>query len=456
MAKRTIPKSLLALLIVPSLLIGCQTGENHVNENGTKLTTIQSNSAGSQNPLPAEVTQLRNTFSEFKLALDGLLTQLQKVVNNKIDKKAVNSNATLEKLQKLSLANNNFRKTIPTSDVNNSNLKNIDNTIQDILKVIQPLKSGLDLKAVKQIQETLGIDKKPEVSRNKGSFGKITQGVIQEYLTKKSEDLNNQIQQLQTVNTNTDTKPIENIPNNNRNLGVENQNSQKSSSGLLALSLVSFVAGIIIGAIAMFVYKDRYANPKQERSQDKENLAHNKQVHSYPEESLSPQISMQQYTSHPQTKGTEITPLKFSEEVYTPDSHNQPRIANENFNSPESILVGAYNKNRNSLLKIAIEVSETEESINQRRVGSDRAAILEKVGKGKGNYWIVSEQGIDYLLPKGNIKINEYNYETVEALFDCHSYRPGYSSDFQLVRPARVSAINQKIWELADYGVLEF
>jgi hypothetical protein len=446
MAKRTIPKSLLALLIVPSLLIGCQTRENRA------VTTIQSNSA-SQNPV-SEVSQLRTISSEFKVALDELLIQLQQVVNKKIDKKDVNSSATLEKLQQLSLENNNFRKKILVSDVTSSNFKNIDNTIQDIFKVIEPLKSGLDFQAIKQIQETLGIDKKPEVSRNKGSFGKITQGEIQEYLTQKSEELNNQIQQLETVPT--DTKPIENIPNNNRNLGVENQNSQKSSFGLLALSLVSFVAGIIIGAIAMFIYKDRYANPKQEHRNNKENFAPNKQVSSHLEESASPQISIMQHTSPSPTKGIEITPLKFSEELYTPDSHSQQRIANENFNSPESILVGAYNKNRNSLLKIAIEVSETEESINQRRVGSDRAAILEKVGKGKGNYWIVSEQGVDYLLPKGNIKINEYNYETVEALFDCHSYRPGYSSDFQLVRPARVSAIGQQMWELADYGVLEF
>jgi hypothetical protein len=454
MAKRTIPKSLLALLIVPSLLIGCQTTENRA------VTTIQSNSAASQNPVPAEVTQLQNTFSEFQLALDELLTQLQQVANKKIDKKDVNSSATLEKLQQLSLVNNSFQKKILTSDVNSSNFKNIDNTIKDIFKVIEPLKSGLDFKAVKQIQEILGIDKKPEVSRNKGSFGKITQGEIKEYLTKKSQNLNNQIQQLGTVSTNgstaTDTKQIENIPNNNRNLGVENQNSQKSSSGLLALSLVSFVAGIIIGAIAMFIYKDRYANPHPENSNDRENFARNEQVYSHPEKSVSPQISMKQHTSQPPTKRIEITPLKFSEEVYTPDSHNPQLIANDNLNSPESILVGAYNKNRNSLLKIATEVSETEESINQRRVGSDRAAILEQVAKGKGNYWIVSEQGVDYLLPKGNIKINEYNYETVEALFDCHSYRPGYSSDFQLVRPARVSVIGQKMWELADYGVLEF
>ena len=119
--------------------------------------------------------------------------------------------------------------------------------------------------------------------------------------------------------------------------------------------------------------------------------------------------------------------------------------------------VATYNKNPDSFSTEATEVSETEQSIEARRLGTSQPAIFEKARRGKGNYWILIQSGFSYLVPKANIKINEYNYETVETLFECQGYQSGYSSDFTLVKPAIVSPIlSGEKWQLVELGVLQF
>jgi cell division protein FtsB len=119
-------------------------------------------------------------------------------------------------------------------------------------------------------------------------------------------------------------------------------------------------------------------------------------------------------------------------------------------------LVEAYNRDPGSLLHDAIEVTEIKDSIAQRRLGVNQTVVLEKVGRGKGNYWVLPSKGYNYLVPKKGIRINEYNYETVEALFLCYNYQPGYS-DFQLHKPARLSPLSQgETWQLIEQGELQF
>ncbi|NEP84305.1 MAG: hypothetical protein F6K39_43040, partial [Okeania sp. SIO3B3] len=106
------------------------------------------------------------------------------------------------------------------------------------------------------------------------------------------------------------------------------------------------------------------------------------------------------------------------------------------------------------LSKSAIEVSETDQSIDQRRLGGGQGAILHK--HRKGNYWILNEGGTDYMVPKNNIKINEYSLETVTNLFECQGYQPEYSG-FKLIKPAMVSSVSRgEIWQLVEPGVLQF
>ena len=99
-------------------------------------------------------------------------------------------------------------------------------------------------------------------------------------------------------------------------------------------------------------------------------------------------------------------------------------------------------------------VAETKQSIEQRRLGGNKAIVFEK--NRRGNYSIFKEAAVEYMIPKSKLKINEFNRETVEVLFECQGYQPEYSG-FQLIKPARVSAISKgETWQLVERGILQF
>ena len=123
------------------------------------------------------------------------------------------------------------------------------------------------------------------------------------------------------------------------------------------------------------------------------------------------------------------------------------------FSTPQ--WINTYNNNPSSLSRNVTEVSETEESLSNRRIGSSQTVILAK--KRRGNYWILTEGSYDYLVPSQNLRINQHNYKTVEALFECHHYHPDYSSDFQLLKPAVVYPLSGgQTWQLQEPGILQF
>jgi hypothetical protein len=117
-------------------------------------------------------------------------------------------------------------------------------------------------------------------------------------------------------------------------------------------------------------------------------------------------------------------------------------------------ILKLYNDAPKDVSSLGIEVSETEESINNRRSGNSQPPVF--ANKRRGNYWILNQQGVDYLVPSKSFKINEYNYNTIKNLFECRKYQPGYSQEFQLLEPAKVSAIGGERWELIKPGVIEF
>ena len=138
-----------------------------------------------------------------------------------------------------------------------------------------------------------------------------------------------------------------------------------------------------------------------------------------------------------------------------PETQMNPQTSANQYSGSSGLqLILTYQQNPRLLSRNAIEVRETEQSIDQRRLGGGQGAILQKTRRGK--YWILNEGGIDYVVPKNNIKINEYNLNTVANLFECQGYRSGYSG-FQLIKPARVSAISRgETWQVVERGVLQF
>lgn len=117
-------------------------------------------------------------------------------------------------------------------------------------------------------------------------------------------------------------------------------------------------------------------------------------------------------------------------------------------------FVETYNRDRNSISdQVKAMVAETQASINQRRLGNRDTVTLENTSKKK--YWIIEEDNEHYLIPHAKIKIDEHNRTTLESLFDCTNFTSEYS-DFQLVKPARVSQTNLETWQLETKGELEF
>jgi len=118
----------------------------------------------------------------------------------------------------------------------------------------------------------------------------------------------------------------------------------------------------------------------------------------------------------------------------------------------EQELVEIYNEAPNSLLTKVVKVSVNQESITANNSDS---IILASIGN--GNYWLIYDADIKYwLIPKANLRIDRYRYETVKLLFDCNEYEIDYHS-FKLAIPAQVSILaNNSEWKLQKRGVLEF
>ena len=127
--------------------------------------------------------------------------------------------------------------------------------------------------------------------------------------------------------------------------------------------------------------------------------------------------------------------------------------SSENPHSLNPQLVSAYNEDASSFSNNGTAVAETKQSIEQRHLSRNKPIIFEK--NRRGNYLILKENVAEYMFPKYNIKINEYNKSTVADLFECQGYIPEYSG-FKLIKPAKVSAISTGTWKLIEPGVLEF
>ncbi|MCP2728049.1 hypothetical protein [Limnofasciculus baicalensis] len=123
-------------------------------------------------------------------------------------------------------------------------------------------------------------------------------------------------------------------------------------------------------------------------------------------------------------------------------------------NSEEAKVVNFYMNNSDLLSEYAIEVSETEESLNIQLLGNSQPVVFQK--SYHGFYWIVTLKKPKYLIPKPNIEINQSNLNRIQQLFECHG-QPMTNSKFKLLKPAIVSRIDgQDKWLLTEAGILIF
>lgn len=120
-------------------------------------------------------------------------------------------------------------------------------------------------------------------------------------------------------------------------------------------------------------------------------------------------------------------------------------------------LLDIYNNNPKLLEKNAIKVLETANSVNRKRAGVSQQIVLEKATK--SNCWVVYDNTDKtcWLFFKNNMRISEYRYQDIQALFECYDYQPDYSS-FKLLKPAKLISLatEERKWIVEELGIIKF
>ena len=141
--------------------------------------------------------------------------------------------------------------------------------------------------------------------------------------------------------------------------------------------------------------------------------------------------------------------LTISCEEYLTNLPPQPLVYEE--------LLEIYNNNPKLLEKNAIKVLETANSINRKRAGVSQRIVLEKATK--SNYWVMYDNTDKtcWLFLKNNMRISEYRYQDIQALFECYDYQTDYSS-FKLVKPAKLISLatEEQKWIVEELGIIKF
>ena len=114
-------------------------------------------------------------------------------------------------------------------------------------------------------------------------------------------------------------------------------------------------------------------------------------------------------------------------------------------------LLKIYNTVPRTLSRSAIAASV----ILDNRGRDDRVTLKQE---NSGNYWIFKiDSTKGWLLPKGGQRIDRYQYQTLESLFECNGYQLEGTRKFTIQEIAKVSFdFDKDKWFLEDKGILKF
>lgn len=466
----------ISVSLLISLMVGCQRPPLKSENNNVKVQA---------NPSPVilqnadDFNSILSAHTELNKSIIQLNANLQKVIDGNLERKELDFTDSNKKIVQLKNA---------LTKINNpdkiKNLADINKTISDIENAIKPLEKGFSDADVTQVQQIIKLQETQNIAPN-GNFRKKTQIQLQNFLNKKNEILNKQFDVIKQLTKNQQLSDNNGIVSNYQQIVSENHNPANQDKILIpkseldriykllnltvSVNIMSFI--IFGGLIAWLFYKLNILETKQNHSSN--NITQPKRIVNYIEGEFtqikrhfdnlderlktiergyqnpqSPSLSNYTFTNN-QPINTPVNrvvhPLKSqTENIY----QSQTSLSNH-----ETKILTVYNSKPRSLSANAITVAESDHTVEQRRIGKKVAPILEK--NQLGNYWIVREGNYEYLVPKGNIKINEYNYETISSCFECIGYHPSSSSSFTLLKPATVSSIGQH-WQLVEPGKLQF
>jgi len=438
-----------------------------VDNNITEKIIIAQNPTNKKPNISQAFQDLKNAFKSFN-------NDIKEVVEKNKNQDEVNSKKILEKLDNLNKELALLPKNAQISEIVN----NINSTISEIDKIMKPLENGLTNNEVTQVQKNLGFFKTRNISEKfYGTVGKTTQEEIEKFTNNKIKELDAQIISLEPLlnkkevrSTNAISSKPKNSASKVKNYEVE-LNTVKNSLTKLTVTVI-IIGFILIGLIIFCIYRIITLVEQQRQITNSLKNNHNqkfididkfqielneiyKRVNNF--DARLKQIESGSYNKTPSNYPSTSHNITTSQPLTEPVSQLQPKINQSyqpaNISNTNIGLVSAYNINPRSLSEQAITISETEYTSEQRRLGKNIQPILES--NSRGNYWIITEDNNEYLVPKANMKINEHNYLTISTFFNCLGYNSNSLNNFTLVKPAKVYPRGEQ-WELIEAGELQF
>jgi hypothetical protein len=434
---------------------------------------------------PNKKANISQALQHLKDAVKSFNDDIREVVAGNKNQNEVNSKNILKKLDSLNKELASLSEK-PENTQTSKGVKNINFTISELDKIINTLENGLTNDRITQVQKNLNFFKRRNIEEKfYGTVGQTTQEEIEKFTNNKINELDTQIESLlnkkEVKSTNAISPQPQKSPGKAKNDGLE-LNAVKSSLSNLTITLI-ILGFILLGLIIFCIYITITLVKQQRQITNSLRNNHNqkfinidkfqielneiyKWVNNF--DARLKQIESSSYnktnktssnysSNYPPTSPNISTSQPRTEQVYQPQPP-QPRINQSyqpaNISNTNIGLVSAYNINPRSLSEQAISVSETKYTSEQRRLGENIQPILES--NSRGNYWIITEGNNEYLVPKANIKINEYNYvTTISTFFNCLGYSSNSPNNFTLVKPAKVSSRGEQ-WELIEIGELQF
>ncbi|MDZ8236288.1 MAG: hypothetical protein RMZ69_03775 [Nostoc sp. ChiQUE01a] len=490
--KNIYAKTLLAFFVclTPVSLAGCNQApinNDSYNDNSNQQADVQNN--------------INREIDELDKSIDILIREIQAQKDeDKESFKLDNLQNVSQKIQKISTDIQNIYQTQSVKLPENSEklLNNIQERIENIKKIIEPLINGLNKNSVGQVQEHLGIFKVADRNGKKkdyGTLGDATKGKISNYLT---QNKNNLIQDIDRLLGNDINSQVRTLSQQVKELQEQSKNNNKPSLIELTSLILSFISLLLFATLLLerggfSALSNMFQNRRNEEKSDKisntpadsssfdpsqisnnknqiKNTSNNEEhkLHSRIIELENKINRLQQFITKiledQESTGIQKT-LKNQTNHLLEESRQQNQQGSNQFlqyptEQPSNLqisvpnLLAAYNNDPGSLFSKATEVNVTEESIDDKRLGSGDKAILE--AKKAGSYWILKEGKTDYLVPKKHLTFNQHQYKTAQALFQCQGYQPSFRQKFHVLKPARVTPIYGDKWQLEEMGSLEF
>ncbi|MDJ0729425.1 MAG: hypothetical protein QNJ33_05460 [Crocosphaera sp.] len=449
MAKNSYLKSLLVLLLISGSLFGYQQPASSNSE--TILTQVtQENKSQS-----LEIEQIKTAYNKFKGEKTKFIGQLKKAATDQASRLSTKSDKLSKELNNLQKELKNFREQELTKLQGEKKKKaeeiinKIDAHLKEMSeKVIDPLKNGLTKDKVEIVQKQLDFFVTQNIpAKYYGVFGPKTNEQINKFLTDKQTELDKEIKALNEITNGTPEKTIEQISEELNALKKDNQ----------IFKIIFLISSVFATGLIIFTFdKNRRMSKNIGRGLNKKHQEALSHLYNELKKDLD-NLQRQQNKSNKEIKQLEETVISTKQTLVNHIKETDKKISENIKNEKQEI---DYDKGKKQqvnqpILSNAIEVSETKQSASDRRLGKSQAVILEK--KRRGNYLVYTEENCEHLIPSENLSINEYNYKTLEALFECLNYNPNYTTHFQIVQPAIVNSVSSgKTWELIERGVLQF